>query len=369
MKKLGLIVNPVAGMGGKVGLKGTDGREILQKAISLGAKHVSPGRAVQMLRKLAPLKGNFQLITYPREMGEDEAKEAGFSPNVIGKIEPGKTMSSDTKKAAHDLVGEGVDLMVIVGGDGTVRDVHDAIGTEVPVLGVPAGVKLHSAVFSTNPETAADTVMKFMWDELPLKEAEVMDVDEDAYRKGRLSSKLYGYLTAPYEPTLMQGSKLASIEAESEAAQQEDIAKHVVENMIAGTVYILGPGTTTRAVASALGGQKTLLGVDLIKDRKIIARDVSEKQILDNISLANCKVIVSPIGGQGFIFGRGNQQISPTVLRKVGRENVLVIATPQKLSQTKVLRVDTGDSQLDGQMKGHVKVVVGYRTIRMVAVV
>lgn len=321
-----------------------------------------------MLRKLAPLTDKFELLTYPREMGEDEAKESGLVPKVIGKIEHGKTTSLDTKQATRDFVKEGVDLAVVVGGDGTMRDVQDAIDMEVPVLGVPAGVKLHSAVFSTNPESAADTIMKFLWDELPLREAEVMDVDEEAYRKGRLSAKIYGYLTVPYEPTLMQGTKLASAEAEFEAAQQEGIAKHVVESMVAGTLYILGPGTTTRAVADALGEEKTLLGVDLIKDKKIVARDVREEQILENLG-AKCKVIVSPIGGQGFIFGRGNQQISPKVLRKVGKENILVVATPQKLSQTKALRVDTGDPELDDRLKGHIKVVVGYRTIRMVVVV
>jgi predicted polyphosphate/ATP-dependent NAD kinase len=368
MKKLGLIVNPIAGMGGRVGLKGTDGKETLQKAIALGAQQVSPGRTVQMLRKLGPIKEKFTLLTCPDGMGEDEAREAGFDPKVLGKIDPGKTTAADTKRAARGMVEGEVDLIVIVGGDGTIRDVHDTLGTEVPVVAVPAGVKLHSAVFSTSPEAAAETVMKFLWDELPLREAEVMDVDETAYRTGRLSAKLYGHLLVPYEPVFLQGSKLASIGAEAEAEQQEAVASQVVENMESGTIYLLGPGTTTRAVAEALREEKTLLGVDVIQDKKVIAWDVNERQILELIQGKKSKIIVSPIGGQGFIFGRGNQQLSPEVLRKVGKDNVLVLASPQKLLHIRALKVDTGDSELDKEFKGHIRVVTGYRTTQMVGV-
>lgn len=368
MKKLGLVVNPIAGMGGRVGLKGTDGLGILKKAISLGAEPVAPGRAVEMLRKLVPVKDKFVLITYPQEMGENEAREATLDPKVIGKIAAGGTTSEDTRRAAGEMTREEVDLMVVVGGDGTMRDVLDVVGKDVPLLGVPAGVKLHSAAFSTGPEAAAETVLKFLWEELPLQEAEVMDVDEEAYRVGRLSAKLYGYVMVPYEPSLLQGSKVASLEAEAEADQQAAIAKHVVEHMEPDTIHLLCPGTTTRAVAEALGEEKTLLGVDVVRDRKIVATDVNERQILEIIEGKKAKVIVSPIGGQGFIFGRGNQQISPEVIRKVGKANVLVIATPRKLSAIRELKVDTGDPELDKDFKGHIRVVAGYGIVRMVPV-
>lgn len=368
MKKLGLIVNPVAGMGGRVGLKGTDGTEILKKVLALGAKPVAPERAVRMLEKLAPVKGKVVLITYPREMGEDEARKAGFEPKVIGSITPGKTSADDTKRAVRDMVREGTDLIAVTGGDGTMRDVYGEVKNAVPVLGVPAGVKVHSGAFSTSPEAAAETVMKFMWEELPLKEAEVMDVDEEAYRAGRLSAKLYGFVLTPYEPALIQGMKVASLEAEIEEEQQKAIAKHVVETMEPRTVYFLGPGTTTRAVGEALGEEKTLLGVDVVQNKKIIARDANEKEILKRLN-SGCVIIVSPIGGQGFILGRGNQQFSPEVLRRVGKENIWVLATPQKLSLTPALRVDTGDPDLDKEFKGYIRVTTGYRETRVVKIV
>jgi predicted polyphosphate/ATP-dependent NAD kinase len=228
-------------------------------------------------------------------------------------------------------------------------------------------VKIHSAAFSTGPEAAAETVMKFLWEELPLKEAEVMDVDEEAYRSGRLSAKLYGFVLTPYEPTLIQGMKVASLEADAEVEQQRTIAKHVVEMMEPKTVYFLGPGTTTRAVAEALGEEKTLLGVDVVQNKKITARDVNEKEILKQLNEGGV-VIVSPIGGQGFILGRGNQQLSPEVVRKVGKENIWVMATPHKLSQTPTLRVDTGDPSLDGKFRGYIRVITGYRETRMVKI-
>lgn len=368
MKKLGLVVNPVAGMGGRVGLKGTDGKEILRKALALGAEPVAPERAAHMLKKLGPAKSRFALITYPREMGEDEARKTGFEPEVIGSITPGKTSAEDTKRAAREMADAGVDLIVVVGGDGTMRDVYDEIKNDVPVLGVPAGVKIHSGAFSTSPEAAAETVMKFLWEELPLKEAEVMDVDEEAYRAGRLSAKLYGFVLTPYEPTLIQGTKVASLEAEAEVEQQRAIAKYVVEVMEPKTVYFLGPGTTSRAVAEALGEEKTLLGVDVVQNGKIIARDVNEKEILKWLNGGGV-VIVSPIGGQGFILGRGNQQFSPAVLKRVGKENIWVLATPQKLSLTPTLRVDTGDQNLDKEFKGYIRVTTGYRETRVVKIV
>jgi predicted polyphosphate/ATP-dependent NAD kinase len=368
MKKLGLIVNPIAGMGGKVGLKGTDGSEIVVKARELGAKPVSPDRAVEALLVLKRAGVEFELLTYPAEMGEDEVKKAGLEASAIGKITPGKTTAEDTKRAAKEILEKGAELILVVGGDGTMKDVIDAIGTRVPVLGVPAGVKLHSAAFANTPQAAGEIAARFMREGLPLREAEVMDIDEAAYRDNRLVAKLKGYARVPYEPTMMQATKEGS--TGFELADQKAIARWVFELMEKGRIYVLGPGTTTRTVAEELGiYDKTLLGIDLVSDYKLVAKDANEEQILQAVEGELATIIVSPIGKQGFILGRGNQQISPNVVRKVGKENVLVIATPQKLSSTPTLKVDTGDAKLDDEFCGYIKVITGYRQSRMVKVI
>ncbi len=368
MRKIGLIVNPIAGLGGRVGLKGTDGADIVKKAPELGAKQVSPGRAADALRVLKRSKLEFELITYPAEMGADEAREAGLEVKTIGKIVSGKTTAEDTKRAAKEMLAEGVDLILVAGGDGTIADVIEAIGTRVPILGVPTGVKMHSAVFANTPEAAGEVATRFLRDGLPIREAEVMDIDEDSYRENRLSAKLKGFANVPYEPTMVQTTKEGS--TGYELADQKAIARWVLELMEKGRVHVLGPGTTTRAVAEELGiYDSTLLGVDLVENYKLVAKDVNEEQILKAIGGKPATIIVSPIGRQGFILGRGNQQISPEVVRKIGSKNVMVPATPQKLSMTPALKVDTGDTKLDEEFRGYIKVITGYRQSRMVKVI
>jgi predicted polyphosphate/ATP-dependent NAD kinase len=366
-KKLGLIVNPIAGMGGRVGLKGTDGSDIFAKALELGAKPVSPARTVEALRIIKRSGLKFEMVTYPGEMGEDEAREAGLEARVMGEIVLGKTSAEDTKRAAREIVAEGVDLLLIGGGDGTLNDVIEVIDMRAPVLGIPCGVKLQSAAFASTPEAAGVVAVRFLRDGLPTREAEVVDIDEESYRKGRLSAKIKGYTLVPYEPVMVQGTKEGS--ASHELEDQKAIARWVVEMMEKGRIYVLGPGTTTRAVAEELGiRDSNLLGVDLILDRKLLAQDVNERQILKAIEGKPAAMILSPIGGQGFIFGRGNQQISPDVIRKIGKGNLMVIATPEKLGHTPLLNVDTGDSGLDGELRGYIPVIIGYRQKRMIKV-
>jgi predicted polyphosphate/ATP-dependent NAD kinase len=355
-------------MGGRVGLKGTNGAEIVAKALELGAKPVSPIKSVEALRVLKSAGANFELMTYPEEMGAEEAAGAGFGARVIGEITPGKTTAEDTKRAAVEMSGLGVDLILVAGGDGTMRDVIEAVGTRVPVLGIPTGVKMHSAAFANTPEAAGQIAARFLSEGLPLQEAEVMDIDEDAYRENRLVAKLIGYALVPYEPVMMQTTKEGS--TGFEMADQKAIARWTIELMERGRVYILGPGTTTRAVAEELGiYDSTLLGVDLIHDFKLLARDVNERQILEATEGKPAAIIVSPIGKQGFIFGRGNQQLSPEVIRKVGKKNILVLATPHKLSLTQTLKVDTGDPELDEELRGYIPVIVGYLQTYMVKVI
>ena len=360
MKKLGFIVNPIAGMGGRVGLKGTDGKEILRKALELGAEPIAPARAVETLRGLKPLSYLIELVTYPDEMGEAEAKEAGFSPIVIGSITPGRTTAEDTRKAAKEMMEMKVDIIVFVGGDGTARDICSVVETNMPVLGVPAGVKVHSAVFAIDPEGAIRLLTSFIQTGLPLTRAEVMDIDEEAFRMGRVSAKLFGHMLVPFEVDLIQPTKISSPATREEKEHQLSIARYVVEKMEPDTIYILGPGTTVNTIAEILKVRKSLLGVDLVQNRRLLGFDVNERQILSRIRGERVKVIVTPIGGQGFIFGRGNQQISPAVLKAIGKENVIVVATPKKLQTLKKLRIDTGDPEVDKWFKGPLRVIVGY---------
>ena len=360
-KRLGLIVNPIAGMGGRVGLKGTDGVDTLERARELGAVSTSPARAVDALKRLIPLKGGIDLITYPREMGENEAREAGLDPTVIGSITSGATTSQDTISAAIEMEALGVDLILFAGGDGTARDVYEAVDGRVPALGIPAGVKIQSGVFAINPARAGDLAAEFLaGGDMKLRELEVMDIDEEAYREDRLSARLYGYLRVPFREAVIQGSKEAS--GGSEEITLEAIASEVVEEMDDECLYIIGPGTTTRPIARLLGFEKTLLGVDVVRGGKLVASDANEERLLELIEGGRAKIIVTVIGGQGFVFGRGNQQISPRVIERVGRENVIIVATPEKLAalRGRKLLVDTGDPRVDEMLSGYHKVVTGY---------
>ncbi len=360
-KTVGLIVNPVAGMGGAVGLKGTDGAAILRQARALGAKPVAAQRAETFLSELLPAKPYLKLIVGGGDMGESEAKKLGYNVKVVGEAKP-ETAPEDTKTAAQAIVEAGVDLLIYCGGDGTTRDIQKVVELKVPTVGVPTGVKMHSALFAISPQAAARVVIRYLWEGLPLREAEVMDIDEEAFRGGHLSAELYGYMLSPFEPHLIQGNKVESATNVDEVENQAAIALYVIDEMKPETVYVVGPGTTTRTIADLLDQKKTLLGVDIFRDKKIVARDVNEKQILEQITDRKAQIIVTPIGGQGVIFGRGNQQISNKIIRQVGLNNITVIATRSKLDHLSSLRVDTGDPDLDAQFRSHgVTVIEDYK--------
>jgi predicted polyphosphate/ATP-dependent NAD kinase len=360
-KKVGLIVNPMAGIGGRVGLKGSDGEKLQKEAISLGAIPESHNRTVQALKRLMPLKTGIQLVTYPGEMGENAAEECGFNPTVIGSITTGSTSAEDTRRAALDLMAMDIALLLFAGGDGTARDIYNAIGGKLPVAGIPAGVKIHSAVYARNPLQAGELAYQYLQGQtLHLREVEVMDIDEAAFRSGVLSAKLYGYLKTPYQRRLLQGLKSGS--APNEIASQMEIAHQVVNSMEDDVLYIIGPGTTTRAITTRLGLEKTLLGVDVLRNRELVARDVNEAMLLELVHGTRAKIILTPIGGQGFLFGRGNQQISPAVIKNVGVENILVVSTREKINSLRgqPLLVDSGERELDQLLSGHIKVITGY---------
>lgn len=363
MKRVGLIVNPIAGMGGKVGLKGTDGPEILEQAIRLGATPVAPHRALEALQSLRSSHTSpLEVITCPQAMGEQPAREAGFAPKIIETRPTQRTTAEDTKRAAQ-LLAEKADLLLFVGGDGTARDICEAIDRKIPCLGIPAGVKVYSAVFSINPRTGGHLAARHVDEETKLIEAEVLDIDESEFRAGRISVRLYGYLRVPFYGSSLQTAKTTSSLDEDEVFSQDAIAKFVQEELKDNWTYIIGPGSTTAALGKRLGFDKTLLGVDAIRDKVLIGKDLSEQEIITIMNPGRTVIIVTPIGGQGFVFGRGNPQISAEVIRRVGKENLRIIATKHKIHslKTKCLLLDTGDPELDRKLAGYVKVTTGYR--------
>lgn len=361
-RKLGFIVNPVAGLGGRVGLKGSDSPIIQQQARELGAIPEAFDRASEALYVLKTSAAELdKLVTCPGQMGEITAVGCGFSPVIIGDISKGITTSADTRRAAQEMLKLGVDLIMFAGGDGTARDIYEAVGDLVPVIGIPAGVKMHSAVFGVNPASAGKLASQFLRDEIhTLRNAEVMDLDEDAYREGIVSPFLFGYLRIPYTRRLVQSRK--SPNPVSEKAILHAIAMDVIDHMD-DSCYIIGPGTTTQTILSSLGIKKTLIGVDVIRNRKLVIADANERSLLELLEIYAAKVVVTPIGGQGFIFGRGNQQISPKVLEKVGLDNIVVISVPEKIHLLggNPLLVDTGDPEIDQAMSRHIRIITGYR--------
>ena len=367
-KTIGFIINPVAGMGGAVGLKGTDGNKILNKAIALGAKPIASAKAEIFLSNLSTAKDHIKFLVGAGEMGEFQVKKLGFNCKVLGQAKI-QTSPKDTQIIAHQMQESQVDLLIFCGGDGTARDILKAVTLSVPVLGVPTGVKMHSAVFAITPQAAARVALRFLFASLPLREAEVMDVDEQAFREGHVSAELYGYFLSPFEPHLIQGNKMESPMIESEIQNQAAIALYVIEEMKPTNLYIIGPGTTTRTIGDLLDQKKTLLGVDLFQNKEITAKDVNEKKLLQAIEGRNSQIIVTPIGGQGFIFGRGNQQISPKIINQVGLDNIIVVATKSKLDRLESLKVDTGDSKLDAELRARgISVISDYKVKRKMPV-
>ncbi len=363
MKKIGLIINPVAGMGGKVGLKGTDGPEIVEKARALGARPESALKAGYALQMLSGLKDQLEIVTCPGEMGEETVRKSGFEPRLIGSTNKPST-AEDTEKAAKEMAAKGVELILFAGGDGTARNIYHVLGDDnvPPVIGIPAGVKIHSAVYATTPRNAGELARLYLQEgSLPLRRAEVMDIDEEAFREGRLSARLYGYLMVPCAGDLMQHLKIGGVG--SEESVLEAIAEQVVEHMEQDVVYIVGPGSTTVSIMQKLGLNSTLLGVDVVESGKLLAADASEKQILELIKGRPAKIIVTVIGGQGYIFGRGNQQISAEVIRQVEKKNIIVVATREKVLSLDYghLLADTGDDEVNAMLAGYIRVITGYK--------
>jgi len=346
MRRIGLVVNPIAGMGGRVGLKGTDNK--VEEARRRGAEPRSPARAKEALEHLAGQSESVELYTYGGPMGEREAVEVGFSPVVVGTPAGDSTSSADTRTAVERFVEADVDLVLFVGGDGTAVDVVEALeelDADTPILGVPGGVKVYSSVFAVTPRAAGRIATTFERTET----REVNDIDEDAYRGGDVNTELKGLAEVPVGDEVQSSKQIGGGTVESLAAA---VAAEIRE---AGGTYVLGPGSTVDAIKTELGFDGSPLGVDVWRGGELLARDAGEDAIIESLGERNV-VVVSPIGGQGFVFGRGNDQISPAVIR---RSEIEIVASKQKLSDIGVLRVDTGDPELDERLRGWQRVRVG----------
>lgn len=355
MRRIGVVVNPIAGMGGRVGLKGTDGK--VAEARERGAEPRASERASAALAALHERTPDTEIVTYGGEMGERAARTAGFDPLVVGKPDSEETTASDTREAVRRFVDEGVELVLFVGGDGTAVDVAQTLkelDSAVPILGVPAGVKVYSAVFAVTPEAAGRVAADFDGTET----REVNDIDEDAYREGEVRAELKGLAEVPVAEDLQSSKQLGG-------GSVEGVAAGFADDVEEGVTYVLGPGGTLGKIKAELGFEGSPLGVDVWRDGELLATDASEAEILENLAERNV-VVVSPIGGQGFVFGRGNDQISPDVLRQ---SDVEVVASKRKLDGIGVLRVDTGDEDVDESLRGWRKVRVGRFERRMMKVV
>ncbi|WP_394296508.1 ATP-NAD kinase family protein [Pyrococcus abyssi] len=365
-------------MGGRVALKGTDG--VVEEAIRRGARPIAQDLVKLFLEELSSYDLDVNFITGPGPLGEDILREFNFPYEVIRHreikfreilgVKIPDTSAEDTKILAREMLKRGVSLVVFAGGDGTARDIVEVIDEKVPVLGIPTGVKMFSGIFATSPEDAARIVVEFLKGNAKLEERAVMDLDEDAYRRDELKARKFYDAITPIVERLIQGSKEATPldEEEEIEALAEALAEEIIEN---DGIYFLGAGSTIKRIKDKLGIEGTLLGVDIVEVKggevKLLVKDASEKDLLKFLD-RNPRVVVTIIGGLNFLFGRGNQQFSPEVLRRIGKENVIVVATRSKIKDGFV-RVYTGDKSVDSKFKGYIKVRVSPWMERLVKVI
>ena len=357
---LGLIINPLAGLGGPAGLKGSDG--VAEQALALGSEPRAALRTRTALECLRPVQQRLEFLTFPGPMGADLLTEMGFAYRLLGELGDGPTSAADTRGAVAALQEAGVALILFAGGDGTARDVCAAVREDQPVLGIPAGVKIHSGVYAISPRAAGELTRRLVEGGLVrLASGEVRDLDEAALREGKVAARWYGELCVPEEGGYVQQVKQAGVE--SEELVLSDLAAWLEDSWEADVRYIFGPGSTLHGLAQNLGLQTTLLGVDVIENAQVIARDVNEAQLYELVADYPARLLVTAIGGQGHILGRGNQQISPRALRAVGLDHLRVVATKRKLGtlQGRPLLVDSGDVELDDAFPDVVRVWAGYK--------
>ena len=380
MARIGVLVNPDAGLGGKLGFKGSDGRA--EEARLSGAKDRAGPRineTMDYISKMIQSKKclDFDLFICGGKMGFDWIQEIPFSNmKVIGDWQ-GKTSAEDTSLAVELLLDENVDLILYAGGDGTTRDIIEKLdlldSSELPLIGVPSGVKMYSGCFAEDTQAAAEVLAAWINGELGSSTTEVLDMDEDSYRMGEWKIDMFGQATTPASPLWIQGSK-HQIQAIGEDEVLESLSEHILELYLKDDYLIVwGAGGSLNKIAKLCGLSTTLLGIDITKGNELIGTDLSEKElisILEDYSDEKIVLLLSPMGGQGFLIGRGNLQLSPDVLRKIGIENIMGVATPAKLLSISRIRIDTGDISLDKEIreKKYIKMIQGYRTIKIVKI-
>jgi predicted polyphosphate/ATP-dependent NAD kinase len=376
MARIGFLINPIAGMGGRVGLKGTDG--VAAEAARRGAKPTANVRALEALREFkrllagAPNPPAVEWLTVAGAMGADALQAAGFTAVEVVHTATAEPSAQDTKAAVEAFLAAGVGLVLFCGGDGTARDICGVAGETVPVLGIPAGVKMYSGVFGVTPARTAEILMRYLAGEIGLARVDIVDLDEEKYRHDEWAVRLYMAAQTPFEPTCVQAAK-ALIAGADEEAIKDDIAAHLREEIETkpSTLFLLGPGSTVQAVGRALNIDKTLLGIDAVAGGTVVGKDLAEQQILDLLDRhPDRRLVLSPIGAQGFLLGRGNQPLSPAVIRQIGADNIIILSTPAKLARTPVLRFDTGDAALDADLisRKFFAAIIGYHRIRLVKV-
>lgn len=344
-----------------MGLKGTDDQGIIELAIAEKVPPRAQERAFEFIGRIARLgRKDFCFYTSNSKMGEDYLRNKGINFKVIYEYEGKFSTSKDTEKLCEKLVTVGVEAIFFVGGDGTARDIFQIVGNEIPLIGVPAGVKMYSGIFCTTVNTSIKTFSNFLEGFYKLREEEIIDINEEEYRKDEFNLKIYGYALTLNESENIQGSKSDNYNEDKD--NQERIAKYFVENMNKETYYVLGPGTTVKEISKMLNQPFTLLGVDILLDGKAIALDVNEDRILNLIDKKKVKLVLSPLGRQGIILGRGNQQISSKVLRKIKTQNIILIATEKKLKDLRrnYLIADIDDYFVRKKLGGYVRILVDY---------
>ena len=361
--RLGLIVNPLAGIGGPSALKGSDHPDTMKLARERGVDLKAEQRVLEMLRELTRLLPQIKIITASGAMGQTACASLELAEIDIVYQAPANSSANDTIAAARLIQQQGIDLLVFVGGDGTARDVYTAIGSEQTVLGLPAGVKMHSAVFAVTPKAVASVIESMMNHRLvAARMAEVRDIDEQAFAQGQVKTRYFGEMLIPDDQLLVQSVKCSGLL--DDELMLDELCAYLHEILDQDCLYILGSGGTLKRLKETIGiSEPTLLGVDIWYQGNLLAKDAHEQQIYDIIqAYPRCKIILSVIGGQGVVLGRGNQQISPRIIEQCGLDAVQFISTQSKLLalEGRPLKVDSGSNALNENLAGYHKIICGY---------